>query len=38
MTYIGRESEIEWMYVYVQLIHFVLHLKLIQHCNSTIFQ
>ena len=24
----GKESEREWTYVYVQLIHFVVHLKL----------
>ena len=26
------------MYIYKQLNHFALHLKLIQHCNSTILQ
>ena len=29
-TYIGKESEKEWIYVYVKLNHFTLHLKLMQ--------
>ena len=32
----GKESEKEWMYV--SLKHFAVHLKIIQHCKSTIFQ
>ena len=32
----GKESKKEWTYVYVQLIHFAVHLKLTQHCKSTI--
>ena len=34
----GKESEEEWLYVYVYLIHCALHLKLTQHCKSTVFQ
>ena len=34
----GKESEKEWMYVYVQLNYFAVHLKLTQHCKSTILQ
>ena len=30
----GKESEREWMYVYVQLNHFAVNLKLTQHCYS----
>ena len=38
VTYMGKESEKEWMYVYVQLIHFAVHLKLIPHCKSNTIQ
>jgi len=31
-------STTEWMYVYVELIHLDVHLKLTQHCKSTILQ
>ena len=34
----GKESEKEWTYVYAQQIHFAVHLKLTQHCKSTILQ
>ena len=34
----GKESEKECIYVYVQLNHFVVHLKLTQHCKSTMLQ
>ena len=34
----GKEPEKEWIYVDVYLNHFAAHLKLIQHCKSTIFQ
>ena len=34
----GKESKEEWIYVYVKLIHFAVHLKLTQHCKSTILQ
>ena len=34
----GKESEKQWIYVYVQLIHFAVHMKLIQLCKSTIFR
>ena len=27
----GKEFEKEWLYVYVQLNHFAVHLKLTQH-------
>ena len=33
-----KESEKEWIYVYVYLNHFAVHLKLTQECKSTIFQ
>ena len=36
--YIGKESEKEWIYAYVELIHFAVHLKLTQHCKSSIPQ
>ena len=36
MTYMGKESKKQWIYVYVSLIHFAVHLKLTQDCNSTI--
>ena len=32
---VGKESEKEWLYVYVKLIHFVVQQKLTQHCEST---
>ena len=32
----GKESEKEWIYVYVKLNHFAVHLKLAQRCKSTI--
>ena len=38
MLYMGQESKTEWVYVYVQLILFAVHLKLTQHCKSTIHQ
>ena len=38
MAYMGKESKKEWIYVYVKLIHFAVHLKLTQYCKSTIFQ
>ena len=34
----GKESENEWIYVYVQLIYFVVHLKLTQLCKSGTLQ
>ena len=34
----GKESEKEWIYAYVQLNHLAVHLKLTQHCKSTILQ
>ena len=36
----GKESEKELIcvYVYVQLNHFAVHLKLTQHCKSNILQ
>ena len=30
ITYMGKESEKEWIYVYVQLNHFAIYLKLTQ--------
>ena len=34
----GKGSEKEWIYVYVQLNHFAVHLKRTQHCKSTTLQ
>ena len=34
----GKESEKEWISVYVYLNHFAIHLKLTQHCKSAILQ
>ena len=28
MAYIGKESKKQWIYVYVQLIHFTVHKKI----------
>ena len=36
MTYMGRESKEEW--VYVQLIQFAVQQKATQQCKLTIFQ
>ena len=36
ITYMGKESEEEWIYLPVGLNHCVVHLKLAQHCKSTI--
>jgi len=33
MTYMGKKSEKEW-----DMNHFAVHLKLTQHCKSTILQ
>ena len=38
VTYMERESEMEWIYVCVQLNHFAVHMKLIQHYKSIILQ
>ena len=34
----GKDSEKEWIYVYMYNNHFAVHLKLLQHCKSTILQ
>ena len=34
----GKESQKEWIYVHIKLIYFAIHLKLTQHCKSTILQ
>ena len=34
----GKESEKEWLYVYAWLNHFAVHVKLTQHCKSTVLQ
>ena len=34
----GKESEKEWIYAYVKLNQFAVHLKLTQHCKSTLLQ
>ena len=38
MTYMGKESKKEWIYVFVKLNHFVVDLKLAQRCKSTVLQ
>ena len=38
MAYMGIESKKEWIYVYVRLIHFAVHVKLTSHCKSTVLQ
>ena len=38
ITYMGKESKKQWIYLYVKLIHFAIHLKLTQHCKLTIHQ
>ena len=38
ITYMGKESEKEWIYVYVQLIYSDVHLKLTQLSKSTLLQ
>ena len=35
---VGGRSEREGIYVYIQLIHFVVQQKLTQHCKATILQ
>ena len=34
----GKESEKEWIYIYMHDNHFAVHLKLTQYCKSTILQ
>ena len=36
ITCLGKESEKKWIYVYVYLMHFAVHLELAQHCKPTI--
>ena len=38
MTYMGKESKKEWIYVYVELIHFAVQQKVTQHCKSSMLQ
>ena len=38
MTYMGKKPEKLWICAYVELIHFVVHLKLTQHYKSTMLQ
>ena len=38
VAYMGKESRKEWMCIYIWVIHFAVHLKLTQHCESTILQ
>ena len=45
ITYKEKESEKEYIYVYIYILymyiklnHFTIHLKLTQHCKSTILQ
>ena len=38
ITYMEKESEKDWIYVYVQLNDFIVYLELTHHCKSTILQ
>ena len=38
IAYMGKESEKEWIYVYVWLTHFAIHLKITRHCKLSILQ
>ena len=38
LAHVVKESEKEWICVYVPLIHFAVHLKLTQHGQSTRLQ
>ena len=38
ISYMGNESEKEWIHIHVWLDHFAVHLKLTQHRKSTILQ
>ena len=38
ITYMGKESETEWIYVYPQPNHFPVYLKLTQYRKSTLLQ
>ena len=33
-----KDSLKEWIYVYISLNHFAVHLQLTQHCKSTVLQ
>ena len=33
MTYMGKESKKEWIYVHILLIHFAVQQKVTQHCT-----
>ena len=38
MAYMGKEAKSEWIYVYVQLIHFAVYLKLTPYYKLTVLQ
>ena len=38
MTYMGKKSKKERLYVYVELIHSAVQQKITQHCKSTLLQ
>ena len=38
ITHMGKESEKEWVWVYVQLNYFVVQQKVSQHCRLTIIK
>ena len=38
ITYVGKGSGKEWIYMYVQQNHFAVHPKLTEHCKSSILQ
>lgn len=33
-----KDSLKEWIYVYISLNHFAVHLQVTQHCKSTVHQ
>ena len=37
IIYMGKESKKEWIYVYVQLNHFAIHLKITQYCINQLY-
>ena len=38
VTYMGKESEKEWIHVHASLIHVAVYLQLTQHYKSIVFQ
>ena len=38
VTFMGRKSKEEGIYLFIWLIHFAIQQKLIQHCKATVLQ